>query len=202
MIHRDDRLSEAVEQAVEAIERRTDAEIVVVIAPRCGRYADVPLRIGITVAFAAALVLEFVPWAVSMPTFLAEVGISGVLAGWIAARPTVLGRLLSRSRAADATAQRARAAFVDEAVHGTPRRTGVLVLVGVLEQRVEVVPDLGVEGHVPHGALDPVVRAMKAGSVPELVDGLHALGEVLAIHLPHRPDSDDIDLPNAPRILS
>lgn len=200
MIHRDAGLSQAVEQAVSDIEQRTDAELVVVIAARAAAYTDLSLWAGILAAAATAVALEMQPWPVGMAAFLLEVTAMGLLAGWIASRPVVLGRILPSSRAAAEAQRAARAAFVDEAVHGTPGRIGVLVHVSVLERRVDVVPDLGVEGRVPHGALDPVVSDLRADTVAELVEGLQALGDVLARHVPHHEGSDAVDLPNAPRI--
>lgn len=196
----DPRFADAVEAAVADIETRTDAEIVVVAVPRAARHADLGWRVGAVAAAATGLALELVPWAVTLPLFLAEVVLAGVIAGVLAARAPFGWRLVPAAARRQAVRQAAAAAFLDEAVHGTPNHTGVLVFLAGWEREVAVIADLGVEGRVPPGAWQPAVAAVHARDLDAFLAGLRALGDVLARHVPAVDDSDAFDLPNAPRI--
>jgi putative membrane protein len=200
MIHTDDAFSDAVAARVTAIERCTDAEIVVVAAPRSGRYADVTARGASVVALAAAGVLLAIPWAIGEAWFLVDVGLTWLIAERLLRHRCAIRALTRSTRRTAQVRAAAIAEFHRESVHGTPRRTGVLVYLSVLEARVEIVPDLGVEGAVPRGALATVEDVLRADATEPFLQGLDALGAVLARHLPHRGDSDETDLPDAPRI--
>jgi putative membrane protein len=200
MIHTDPSFSEVVAARVAAVERRTDAELVVVVAGRSGRYADVSARAASVVALAVAAVLLAIPWSIGEPWFLVDVTVAWLLAERASQAPGALRRLTRADRRAGQVRDAAHLAFQEEVVHGTARRTGVLVYVSLLEGRVEVVPDLGVEGAVPRGELQAAVDVLRHDDVAHLLAGLDALGDVLARHLPHRADSDETDLADAPRI--
>lgn len=200
MLHDDPRFLDAVAARVGALEKTTDAEIVVVAAPRSDAYADVAWRGTLVGCGILLAVLLFIPWTVGPGWLLIDLslfalGLSRVLS-WTAPLRVLTGA--PRRRAAVAAA--ARRAFLEEAVHGTPNRTGVLVYVSALEGRVEVVPDLGVEGRVPRGAWVTAAEAFAHDDLDHFLAGLDALGAVLAHHLPHTPDSDAVDLPNVPRV--
>ena len=99
----------------------------------------------------------------------------------------------------------AHAAFHEEAVHGTRGRTGVLVYVSALEDAVVVLPDGGVEAHVPGAELAAIRWGEGAdraapGSLEAFLAGLEALGAVLAAHVPPLEGDNPDEIPNAPRV--
>ena len=202
MMKHDARFSEAVASAVTAIERTTDAELVVVAASRSGTYADVSARAAGLVALAAGVALIVSPWHVEIVWWAVDV----LFVGWISERalrrPGAVKLLTREARRHAQVRAAAEREFVREAVHGTPNRSGVLIYVSALEGRVELIPDLGVDGMVPQAELAAVHEKMNASSTEGFVAGLHALGEVLAKRVPSRPDSDAFDLPNEPRVLA
>jgi putative membrane protein len=200
MLHTDQTFLEAVEARVSAIERTTDAEIVVVAAIRSDTYAELPERAATAAAFALLVALLAAPWTFHPISAVAELVVTWFVARWAARRPVVLQRLLPTARAAEAVRRAARAEFVEEAVHATPERTGVLVYVSALEERVEVLFDLGIQGRVPGAELADAAAALRATSLDALLTGLDALGVTLARHVPHHASSDDTNLPNAPRV--
>lgn len=191
---------QAIATLVGELETRTDAELVVVVAARSDAYGG-QARLGAsTAALATAAVLLLGPWWIGEGWFLLD--LAGV---WLAADrllrwPAAVRRLVPRAIRDEAVLRAARAAFVEEVVHGTPHRSGVLVYASALEDRVVILPDLGVQGLVPQGELGEVQAWLDARGCEDLEAGLRRLGEVLARRLPHTAESDATDLPNAPRI--
>ena len=198
----DARFSEAVASAVTAIERTTDAELVIVAASRSGTYDDVSARAAGLIALVAGVALIASPWHVALGWWAVDV----LFVGWIAERalrrPTAVRLLTRASRRHAQVRAAAEREFVREAVHGTPNRSGVLVYVSALEGMVELVPDLGVEGMIPQAELAAAREKLDATSVEGFIAGLHVLGELLSKRVPSRPDSDAFDLPNEPRVLA
>lgn len=199
MIHTDARFDQAVEAAVGAIELRTDAEIVVVAAERSGSYDDVANAVAALGAWAALVVAIYLPHPIAPHWLLPELLLAGLLFRGLARRPALLKTLVSQARKERQTEEVAAMEFVREAVHATPDRTGVLVYVSALEERVVVLSDVGIEGRVPRGEWATAEERFGHADLDHFLAGLEALGEVLARYVPAL-EVDKIDLPNAPRI--
>lgn len=202
MLHTDAQFESAVAARVEALEARTDAELVVVATTRSSAYSDVAAlgASAFSLCFAAFLLLGPV-WVTPIGA-LAELALGWGTVFWLLRRPALQARLLPRRLTRPRVLQAARAAFVEDAVHGTPRRIGLLIYVSAVEAEAVLIPDLGVEGEVPPAKLQRAARAIDVRSLSAFLDGLNALGDVLQAHLPYHPQPGDIDLPNAPRIRS
>lgn len=198
MVHTDARFSAAVEEAVARIEARTDAEVVVVAAPRSGTYADVAWLGG---GAAATAVLAFLCWSpivFDAMWFPVDVVAVGLLTGFGLLRwPRLAVRLAGDARRRRQVREAALAAFAEENVHATADRTGVLVYVSALEERVEILPDQGLLGRIPGAAWNQL--GISAHSVEGLVEGLGRLGDLLAAHVPNTGENPD-QIANAPRV--
>lgn len=195
----DPKFDEAIEQAVKRIEKRTDAEIVVVAAERSGHYRDVQMQIGGACTLALLAALFFAPIDLHPIGALIEVALAFPLFSWLAGHRAVVRLVTPAARQRAQARLWAEAEFVREAVHGTPNHTGVLVYASALEQRVEVILDLGLAGRVATGELAPALDTLTTTSLDGFVAGLERLGDVLASHAPHTSESDAVDLPDAPR---
>ena len=206
MIRTDRSFSDAVAGAVRAAERGTAAEIVVVVAARSGSYLDLALIAGAAVAAVTLAVALFAP-AVFHPVAVAiEVPLAFGVAAWLVHRTPGLLSWLAPGARAQAQVERAAAAqFVAEAVHGTKGRTGLLLYVSVMEERVTLVPDLGLQGRVP-APLWTTVRFAERGAgrrvrtQDDLLRGLAAIGGLLRERAPG--DRGDVnEMPDEPRIV-
>lgn len=202
MLHTDPTFAEAVSEAVTEIEQHTDVELVVVAARRSSDYRLVPLLASAVVTWVALGFMLFEPYPLSETTVWLDTFLVFVVCGWLCSRDMLLDPMLGMLPAYTRSTVRAAAqrAFIEEAVHATPRRTGLLIYVSAVEGHIEVLYDLGVEGSIPHGHLDPAIDALTARDVPAFLTSLRALGDVLATYMPARDDSDGIGLPNAPRV--
>jgi len=197
MLHTDARFNETVATVVGEVESRTDAEIVVVAAERSGNYRDLA-RTG---AFVCALLTLFgvmaVPFDVPAAMVFVDLLVSYALFAWLLG-----GRLPTRwlSSTARRRAQVGAAAAMEfhlEAVHATPRRTGLLVYVSALEGEVRLLPDVGLEEKIPAGLWH---QARFGEDLDSFVAGLREVGELLATHVPDVDGAEVVDLPNAPRV--
>ncbi len=201
MLHADPRFAQAVEEAVEQVEMHTDAELVVVAGERSGSYRDLAYLGGFAVAAASLVAILVVPWTVHPAVAVVEVIVTFALAAWVLnGRP--FARLLATRRRKDRQVREAMAVeFHHEAVHSTPNRTGVLVYVSALEDRADILVDVGIQGRVPAGRLVSARDQLSATDLDAFLAALRALGEVLSEHVP-KLEVDEIDLPNAPRVRS
>jgi len=199
-MHRDAQFREAVTAAVTRAEQRTDAEFVVVAAGRSGSYLDVALWVGVALAAVTLATLVYGPWLVDPAWIPLDLAIPFAIGAFGANRSPRLLRLLTRAARQDRqVVTAAHAAFVEEQVHGTQRRTGVLVYVSALERSVRVVPDHGIEGRVPPGEWNRI--RWDARSLAGFLAGLDAAAGLLARCVPALADNPD-EIPNAPRIRS
>ena len=199
---RDAEFSKRVEAAVTAIEARTDAELVVVAASRSAPYRDLVFGAATAVTFGLLLALEAVPFAIHPWAMVADLAIAWPVAAWIASSDRITRWLLGSARARQAVSLAAAAEFHREGVHATPNRSGLLIYVSTLEQRVEIILDLGLEARIPMGRFASARAHFAHLDLDPFITGLEAIGDVLAEHVPHNEDSDAVDLPNAPRIRS
>jgi putative membrane protein len=193
---------EAVTRKVRDLERQTDAEIVVVVAPGSLDPRLMAERTASLVALAIAVVILWLPHTFHPAVVLLDLGAAWLFARWVALRTGLAPHLAGPRTRFAAAHERAQRVFLEQNLHGTPRRTGVLVFVSHAESEVILLTDLGVQGAVPDAELTAAREAFHHHDLDHFLAGLDALGAALARHLPHRDDSDATDLPDAPRVLA
>lgn len=193
---------DAVERAVQEAEQRTSGEIVTVLVDRSDGYPGVRAVVAALVAFAAGIAvlgLELDPWLWLPPAQLGAFALAFLASGQRAVlRLLIPGRL--RSERVD---RAAGLAFLEKGLVETRDRTGVLIYVSLLEHRVVVLADRGIDERVEAGTWDGVVRTILDGirerrAEEGLVEAIRRCGEILAAQFPRREDDVD-ELPNRPR---
>ncbi len=199
MIHTDSRFAASVEAAVTRLEQGTDAELVVVAAPRSGSYRDVAYAFGAALAALLMLVAVFSPVHWDPHWLPAEAVALFLIGSWAAEKqPWLLRLLTSAGRRRRQAREAAAAAFHQDQVHATRGRTGLLIYLSALEQHVEVIPDHGLDARIPHGNWHRV--CWNASTLEGFLASLDAAGGVLAEHVPALDGDNPDELPNAPRI--
>ncbi|MCY1046410.1 hypothetical protein OV208_34215 [Corallococcus sp. bb12-1] len=194
-------------EAVAAIETQTSAEVVVAVRSASGHYAHTDARVGAGLAFVVLMVLLFVPQEIHLAVF-PPVVLLAFFAGTLASRglPPLRRALTSRKLQEEAVRTTARAAFTELGVSRTSRRTGILVFVSLLERRVEVVADYGVDsaalGTEWQEALAALSAALVASPSPEpFFQALRRVQAPLARVLP-RMEDDVNELPDMPGVVA
>lgn len=189
-----------VTEAVAAFEKRTCAELVVMMRPASGSYRAADLACGAIFAFVALCIFLYHPLEFDFTYFPLEQAGAFAVGVLLCASVPPVRRLFGSAKVRRANVVRAaKAAFVDRGVSKTRGRTGVLVYLSSFERDAEVVLDVGLDasgmGAELRGACDRVRVAARVSSVAALLDALGALGECLA--KAHPCAEDDVDeLPN------
>lgn len=188
---------ERIRQAVEVAEQRTSGEIVPMIVAACRPYAEVELgglAAGLAIGTLAALFLHD-PWG-PVQTQL-SLPLTGGILGFILCRiPAIKRRLIPQRQIAEAVHLRSLAAFTAHGLHHTRAHTGILIFASLLEHRVEVLADRGINEKVQPGTWNEVVQiltsGLKSGNACEaFCKAIERCGEILAAHFPRAADDRD-----------
>lgn len=192
--------------AVEAAERRTSAEFVVALEPRCGTYRDLDLHFASGITFLALLYALFNPWTPHsfdwLPLNLAMVfGFAWLFSAQI---PIVRRMVAGPARQKRQVEEAAQLLFHQQGVSQTRGRTGIVVLLSQTERRVAVIADSGVIKAVDKDkwaalqlSFQPLAQSDELAAAAAQV--VEQLGEFLAESLPVAEDDID-ELSNVPRI--
>ncbi|MBI3064779.1 MAG: TPM domain-containing protein [Deltaproteobacteria bacterium] len=192
---------ERIQQAVTAAEKKTSGEIVPMIVSTSGRYAEVELSglvVGLVLGTLAAL-LWHDPWG-SVQIYLFWPVVGAILGFVICTIPSLKRRMISKDRIADAVQARSLAAFTGHGLHYTKAHTGILIFASLLEHRVVVLADRGINEKVAAGTWNEIVNmiteSLKSGDGCDgFCKAIDRCGEILAQHFPRSADDRD-ELPN------
>lgn len=190
----------AFKQAIEAIEDTSSVEVVVAMRRRSASYLHANLLVGVAVVFASLAVMLFSDHPFGLVAILVDPFIVGALAAAAVELLPGVKRILTRdaSRTRE-VANAARATFVERGVHNTMDRSGVLVYISWLEQKISLVADSGLEHAFTHEALVAAEHALNA-AMPEggaaVARALESYKAALVVVMPRRAE-DLNELPNA-----
>ncbi len=188
----------AVRAAIEAIELRTAAELVVAVQRRSQLHALPSAVLGVLAAIAVQAALLFSEPEFPLDWFIVAPLAAGTLAALLG-RLAPLQRLLTPARLRrSGVLLAAQATFYRRQVGHTRDHTGALVFLSLTERQCEVVADTGLLRVRPLEAWNTAVAALdramaRGGRVDDVVAALHGLGDVLARCLP-RADDDRSEL--------
>lgn len=200
---------ERITQAVRQAERGTQGEIVPMIVQTSARYREAGYRTGLILAWltlALLLTVEayWLPWgwhAGNAGWLLLTVVVAYGIGQWLGAVPTIVRLVTSRERMAHKVKLRAEQAFYQHGLHKTKGRTGILILVSLLERRVQVLADKGINDLVPPGTWDGLVSGILDGirtghATDALCTAIAKCGALLAQVSPAAPGNNPDELPD------
>jgi putative membrane protein len=191
---------ERIHAAVLASESKTAGEIVPIIVTSSARYTEIEL-LGVVVGLFAGITIEWFwsdPWG---SEFLNLWPVIGAFVGFLAGRMSIIKRFVaSKDRVTEAVHTLALASFSEHGLHYTRDHTGILILVSLLEHRVEVLADRGINAKVDNGTWQEIVHILTEGlksgrACDAFCKAIQRCGEILAIHFPRQSDDKD-ELPN------
>ena len=183
------------ETVIEA-EANTAGEIVPMLVTSSARYTEVEL-LGTITGLLVGIMAEWFwsdPWG---SHFFNLWPVIGATAGFLICRiPQVKRLLVPKSRITDAVHTLALASFTEYGLHYTRDHTGILILVSLLEHRVEVLADRGINAKVEAGTWQEIVHMLTEGlkskqACDAYVRAIRRCGEILAAHFPRQPDDTD-----------
>jgi putative membrane protein len=193
--HRHERPSHfrnSLHELAQRVDRDTAASVTVVLRGSSGSYRDVACLFGAAVAWLGLIILLALPWSVLEWAVPFDVAGLFLLSAWICSRTRLRRWLTSRKRRRRQVRTAVHAAFIEEGAWHAPRNQGVLIYWSHLERQLDVVAALGVQARVPAHEWNVLVHALKRAPLHEyagkaFLEGLTALGELLAKHLPPVP---------------
>lgn len=197
MFSRDD-AKRRLKAAVEAVESRSCAEVVISVRPWSVSWLGVDAMVGAGFAYLVLLYMLFAPQVFGL-LWMAIIVPVGFVAGVLLSRgvPGLRMALARPARARAAAEQGARARFVELGVWATRERSGILVYVSLAERQCVVVPDVGVRARVPEDAWAAAVARIEGAvttrgvgdeALTALCEAVQALGDVLEEPMPRAED--------------
>ena len=193
----------ALTKCIREIEKRTDAELVLVVRARSHSYAAANYLSGALLAFVGLNFLLFSPFNFHQIWVPIDIAVLFVLGTYLSSRSNAIRRWLT-PRAVRNKAARAGAAamFYEAGIANTKAELGVLVYLSLLERRLELIADRGILKALPalewNQALFELHQAGKQPRPETLTAGLEKLGLLLAQYLPASAENPN-ELPDAPR---
>src|SRR6266550_1792559 len=193
----------ALTNCIREIEKRTDAELVLVVRARSGSYTAADFLFGALLAFAGLNFLLFSPFNFHQYWVPVDIALLFILGAYISARSNAVRRWLTRRTARNKSVRSGAAAmFYEAGIANTKAEMGMLVYLSLLERRLELIADRGILKGVPALEWNQVVFELhQAGKQPHpetLSAGLDKLGVLLAQHIPASAENPN-ELPDAPR---
>ena len=200
----DQAASEAIARAVGEIEKKTDAEVVIVVRGRSGSYRQADYLFGLVIAFLGLLFVLFSPFDFHTYWVPFDVAALFLLGVFVSSRSDFLRRLLTTEKFRQAAARtEAAAMFYEAGIANTHAENGLLIYLSLLERRLEVIADRGILKAVPALKWNHAVFALKqVARKPEpdkLMGAVRDLGTALAESLPATGENPN-ELADGPRI--
>lgn len=175
--------------AITEQEKRTDAELVTVLAGQADDYRYITTLWAALLSLLVPAALLFIPhWLTSLEALMLQWGVLLMLAVLFRFK-AIQFRLVPRSLQRQRAASLARSAFLEQGLHHTRGDTGLLIFVSEAEHYVEILADQGIACHVDdsqwQAIVDAFVAKVKAGQVAEgFQQCVAACGDKLAAHVP------------------
>jgi len=198
-----------ISEAVRASEAHTSAEIVPMLVARSGLYRDAQHRAGLALALVAltSLVMGEGFWAswrwqtAEAAWLLLAVLLSYAIGSWIGRVPSVIRAVTSSERLRRKVQLRAEQAFAQHSLSRTRQRTGVLLMVSLLERHVYVLPDSGIGPGITPAQWNDVVEAVitklrESDIAGGFCAGIERCGVLLARACPAVPGDNPDELSN------
>jgi putative membrane protein len=198
-----------ISEAVRTAERQTSAEIVPMLVARSGLYRDAQHRAGLALALLVLTGLlmgeaRWLPWGwhAANAAWLLVATLTAYLVGtWLGTYGPVIRAVTSTDRLRRKVQLRAERAFAQHGISQTRERTGILLMISLLERHVYVLPDQGIGPRVQSAQWEEVVRVvvtkLRANDIAGgLCAGIERCGVILSHVYPARPGDNPDELPD------
>lgn len=185
---------EQIRNAIVSAESGTSGEIVPMVVDRSDDYREAELAAALALASLVALPVllyfhhDTIWWFLPVTMLL-------LIPMFYCVRhmPFLLLPFISRRRAGQAVRERALRSFCEHGLHRTQGETGVLIYISLLERRVWILGDRGINARIAPTAWQEMVEQVVAGirngnPAQALCTVIHSCGELLKVHFPVAAD--------------
>ena len=144
-----------------AAEAATSGEIVAMVVPESDRYREAEVLGGVLLAGLLALVAGILFHHVTVWFFVPVVVLLYVPCRLLLVKvPRLKLSLISRARLESAVRERCVRAFYEKGLHRTSGETGVLIFISVLERKVWIIGDRGINERIAPETWHELVREL------------------------------------------
>lgn len=186
-----------IEAAVKKAETKTSGEIVPMVVdssyeyPRAELIGSGSLALAVGLLFSWAFGGESIWWF--LPVFIVGFFIFQLL---IRNLPDIKRKLIHPDELTAEVKEKAIVSFLEQELHHTRDRTGILILISLFEHRVQVLADSGINAKVPEHTwdevVDMIVKGLKTGNACTATClAIERCGELLQEHFPRKDDDTD-----------
>jgi putative membrane protein len=183
-----------IEEAVKQAESKTSGEIVPMCLANSDFYPAAHYRSAFVFSFIIATAFYY-KWGTSLDSmWFFSIIIIGMILGYFAAYlPFVKKIFLIKKETAEEVYQRALQAFLENNLHNTRDRTGILIMISVLEKRIEVLADIGINDKATSETWNNLVSNLTTQITNKkitdgLVEAITTCGNILEEHFPIKHD--------------
>lgn len=191
----------AVRDAVAEAEQRTVGEILPVVLERSDPHPAAEWLASVCfLLVGSALLVTWLPWDRPPLLLLCQLAMGASGFGLARALPGFKRVFIFEDRATAVAMEQAFQEFYANGLQKTEAATGVLLFVSLLEHRVVILADEGINAKVAaevwKSTDDAILRGIQRASLRDgLIDGIHEAADVLAEHFPWK-EGDRDEIPN------
>ncbi|MNS88236.1 hypothetical protein D3C72_1222020 [compost metagenome] len=194
-----------VAEAIARVERRTDAELVTVLATRADDYAYIPLLWASLLALLVPGAVYYLGGWLSVNGLLIAQWLTFIVLSLVFRLPSLTTRLIPRTVRHWRASNLARRQFLEQNLHHTEGSTGVLIFVSEAERYVEIIVDEGISRRLDNQVWDAIVQRFteqvrQGQTLQGFVTCIEACGRVLTEHVPLTHERNE--LPNRLVVLA
>lgn len=185
---------EEIRRAVEAAESLTSGEIVALVVPESDRYREAEVLGGVLLSSLLALVVGVILHYVTVWFFVPAVFLLYFPCRLLFCKVPWLKRsLLTVPQLESAVREHCVHSFYEKGLHRTRHETGVLIFISVLERKVWIIGDRGINEKIAPETWQKLARELSAGirenrACAALVSVIGKCGVILAEHFPQTAD--------------
>ncbi len=188
-------------EAVSRAEAGTSGEIVPMLVDRSDDYREAAVQAAVVMAALAALLISL---AVHDPSVWLFIPLTFILyfpsTALVHRLPRLKLAFTLTSRVREVVHKRAIRAFHEKGLHRTREENGILIFISLLERRVWILGDRGINAVIPPerwtSLASDLASGMREGRMAEtLVTTITDVGDILKKHFPHRMN-DTNELPD------
>ena len=195
----DDAQLKQVSDAIEAVEKDTDAELVTVLAKQADNYYYIPTLWAAMLALLLPALLRMTHFWFSADELFMLQWLVFIVFALLFRIPALMMRLVPKRVRYWRASNLAQRQFLENNLHHTKGETGVLVFVSEAEHYVEIIADRGISQHVSNEQWQEIVNAFiqqvkKGNTLKGFLSCIESCGELLKQHAPASGEKNE--LPN------
>lgn len=188
-----------VADAIDAVEKDTDAELVTVLAHQADDYFYIPTLWAAITALLIPFIFKLTPFWLSGDDLLMLQWINFIALALLFRVPLIMMRLVPKSVKHWRAANLARSQFLENNLHHTKGETGVLIFISEAEHYVEIIADRGISQHVGNDQWQEIVNRLtshikRKDTLQGMLNCINECGEMLKQYAPATGDKNE--LPN------